>query len=151
MAPVVCACLPSACRGEQRFDVDVPDLERRYKALQRRLHPDKFSTASSLEQEYAHQQARQRPPALAPSGELRGFRRPARVVPRRLLPWPLPLPSTLQAAVVNQAYDVLKAPLRRAHYIVSCDRAAAPAAQPACGAAAHARWRDRQPLLPRRS
>lgn len=46
------------CRGERRFDVNVPDLERRYKALQRRLHPDKFSTASALEREYAHQQAR---------------------------------------------------------------------------------------------
>jgi len=28
------------------------------------------------------------------------------------------LPLGLQAAVVNQAYDVLKKPLRRAHYIV---------------------------------
>lgn len=65
--------------GERRFDVNVPDLERRYKALQRRLHPDKFSTASALEREYAHQ----------------------------------------QAAVVNQAYDVLKKPLRRAHYILN--------------------------------
>ncbi|KAL4437292.1 hypothetical protein ABPG75_004431 [Micractinium tetrahymenae] len=65
--------------GEQRFDVDAPDLEQRYRALQRRLHPDKFSTASPLEQEYAHQ----------------------------------------QAAVVNQAYDVLKKPLRRAHYILN--------------------------------
>jgi curved DNA-binding protein CbpA len=27
-----------------------------------------------------------------------------------------------QAAAVNQAYDVLKRPLRRAHYIVSCCR-----------------------------
>ena len=52
---------PSAAQlssAEPRFDVDLGDLERRYKALQRRLHPDKFSQASAFEQEYAHQQAR---------------------------------------------------------------------------------------------
>ena len=61
------------------FDLDVAALERQYKGLQRRLHPDKYATASSLEREYAEQ----------------------------------------QAAAVNQAYDILKRPLRRAHYIVS--------------------------------
>jgi molecular chaperone HscB len=67
------------CRDQPQFELDLRDLERRYKALQIRLHPDKFATASSLEQEYAQQ----------------------------------------QAAAINQAYDVLKRPLRRAHYIVS--------------------------------
>ncbi|KAI3424842.1 hypothetical protein D9Q98_008228 [Chlorella vulgaris] len=64
---------------QPQFELDLRDLERRYKALQIRLHPDKFATASSLEQEYAQQ----------------------------------------QAAAINQAYDVLKRPLRRAHYILS--------------------------------
>jgi hypothetical protein len=64
---------------EPAFDLDPQWLEQTYKGLQRQLHPDKFSTASPLEKEYAHQ----------------------------------------QAAVVNAAYDVLKKPLRRAHYIVS--------------------------------
>eukprot|EP00887_Chlorella_sp_A99_P007239 scaffold2.g7239.t1 len=63
---------------EPSFDVDVGGLERRYRDLQRRLHPDKFSTASELEREYSQQ----------------------------------------QAAVVNLAYEVLKRPLRRAHYIL---------------------------------
>lgn len=66
-------------RDEPAFDVDPAALERQYKALQVRLHPDKYALASPLELEYAQQ----------------------------------------QAAVVNQAYDVLKKPLRRAHYIVS--------------------------------
>ncbi|EFN52990.1 hypothetical protein CHLNCDRAFT_12745, partial [Chlorella variabilis] len=61
------------------FDLDVAALERQYKGLQRRLHPDKYATASSLEREYAEQ----------------------------------------QAAAVNQAYDILKRPLRRAHYILN--------------------------------
>lgn len=73
--------LPSI-REEGAFDLDVAELERRYKALQLRLHPDRFGTASPLEREHAAQ----------------------------------------QAAAVNQAYDVLKRPLRRAHYIVSCRR-----------------------------
>jgi molecular chaperone HscB len=38
------------------FDLDPSQLEQTYKGLQKQLHPDKFSTASSLEQEYAHQQ-----------------------------------------------------------------------------------------------
>lgn len=64
---------------EPVFSLDPQQLEKTYKGLQRQLHPDKFSTASPLEKEYAHQ----------------------------------------QAAVVNAAYDVLKKPLRRAHYILN--------------------------------
>lgn len=60
------------------FDLDSGRLEQRYKELQRRLHPDRFTIHSELEREYSDQ----------------------------------------QAALVNQAYDVLKRPLRRAHYIL---------------------------------
>jgi glutathione S-transferase len=69
---------PSLRSSEPAFDLDLSRLEQQYKALQRRLHPDKFATASAQEQEYAAQ----------------------------------------QATAVNQAYDVLKRPLRRASYIV---------------------------------
>jgi hypothetical protein len=70
---------PSLRSSEPAFDLDLSRLEQQYKALQRRLHPDKFATGSPQEQEYAAQ----------------------------------------QATAINQAYDVLKRPLRRASYIVS--------------------------------
>ncbi|KAL6773851.1 HSC20 [Auxenochlorella protothecoides x Auxenochlorella symbiontica] len=39
------------------FDVDAEKLEARYKALQKALHPDKFSTASPREQAFSDAQA----------------------------------------------------------------------------------------------
>ncbi len=39
------------------FDVDVTELERTYKAMQRRLHPDKFSTANPKERAHSEDQA----------------------------------------------------------------------------------------------
>ena len=51
---------PLSRRAEPVFDLDPSQLEQTYKGLQKQLHPDKFSTASSLEQEYAHQQVRLR-------------------------------------------------------------------------------------------
>ena len=40
-----------------KFDINMRELERRYKDLQRVLHPDKFSTASPAEKEYSAEQA----------------------------------------------------------------------------------------------
>lgn len=45
-------------RPHGAFDLDAAELEQRYKGLQRRLHPDKFSSHSALEKEYADQQVR---------------------------------------------------------------------------------------------
>ncbi|KAK9829232.1 hypothetical protein WJX72_004652 [[Myrmecia] bisecta] len=63
---------------EPTFDVDVGDLEKTYKSLQRQLHPDKFATQREEEKEYSAQ----------------------------------------QSALVNQAYNILRSPLRRAHYVL---------------------------------
>ena len=41
----------------QRFDLDLKELEQRYKTLQKVLHPDKFSSASAAEKEYSAEQA----------------------------------------------------------------------------------------------
>ena len=68
------------CSPRPAFDLDPADLEARYKALQRRLHPDGFSTAPPTEREF----------------------------------------SAEQASAVNQAYDTLRRPLRRAAYMVGC-------------------------------
>lgn len=80
-------------RDGASFDLDSERLEQRYKELQRRLHPDRFTIHSELEREYSDQ----------------------------------------QAALVNQAYDVLKRPLRRAHYIVSLSLHPSPEAAHPCG------------------
>lgn len=66
------------CSSEHTFEVDPSSLEARYKDLQKRLHPDRFSVASPQEREH----------------------------------------SADQASVVNQAFDTLKRPLKRAHYMV---------------------------------
>lgn len=39
------------CRAEGEFKINDTLLDRRYKDLQRQLHPDKFSTKSDLERE----------------------------------------------------------------------------------------------------
>ena len=177
------------CRDRPMFDLDVGELERRYKALQRRLHPDKYSTGACgwvggwvpaggpvcaacpaagccgrrhcggcllhgqllpavlcchrLEAHLAERTCMrafpttpERPCSLPPAARVRTrtSRRiklchttsPLSPIQLTQLP-PPPAASSLeleyahqQAAVVNQAYDVLKKPLRRAHYIVSC-------------------------------
>jgi molecular chaperone HscB len=61
------------------FDIDVAALDRRYFALQRQLHPDRF----------------------------------ARKTPREKAI------SQLQAAALNEAYETLKQPLRRARYLAA--------------------------------
>jgi molecular chaperone HscB len=61
------------------FDVDAADLQRRYVALQRQLHPDRFATRPAAE----------RALALARASDL------------------------------NQAYEMLKAPLERAEYLLT--------------------------------
>lgn len=66
------------CSAQPQFDIDLGDLEKRYKRLQVRLHPDRFATMSHEEKTH----------------------------------------SADQAAAVNQAYDVLRKPLKRAHYMV---------------------------------
>lgn len=43
--------------GQPRFDVALGDLEKRYKILQFKLHPDKSATASPAEQQHAADQA----------------------------------------------------------------------------------------------
>ena len=40
-----------------KFDIDLRELEQRYKTLQKVLHPDKYSSASSVEREYSAEQA----------------------------------------------------------------------------------------------
>lgn len=105
------------CRDEPVFDLDPQQLEQRYKGLQRQLHPDKYSTGGWMECTYctcyeagwflygdgvgtaANPILRPLPPAAASPLEKEYAHQ--------------------QAAVVNAAYDVLKKPLRRAHYIVS--------------------------------
>ncbi len=61
------------------FDIDADDLASRYRELQRRLHPDKFASASDQE--------------------------------RRL--------SLQMTALVNEAFQTLKDPMRRARYLLS--------------------------------
>ena len=61
------------------FDVDRGDLDRRYFALQRDLHPDRFATRSAREREISLQ----------------------------------------QSTSLNQAYETVKSPLRRAEYLLS--------------------------------
>lgn len=41
----------------KKFDIDLRQLERSYKSLQKVLHPDKFSSASQAEKEYSAEQA----------------------------------------------------------------------------------------------
>jgi molecular chaperone HscB len=60
------------------FDIDAAELDRRYFALQRNLHPDRFARRSARER------------ALAES----------------------------QSATLNQGYETLKDPLRRAGYLL---------------------------------
>ena len=60
------------------YDIDEEALERKFKALQWQLHPDRYTTANAVEQSH----------------------------------------STDQAALVNEAYKVLKDPLLRAEYMV---------------------------------
>mmetsp|Transcript_3143 Transcript_3143/g.9292 ORF Transcript_3143/g.9292 Transcript_3143/m.9292 type:complete len:264 (+) Transcript_3143:60-851(+) len=43
--------------GALKFDIDLQELEKRYKTLQKVLHPDKYSSASPAEQEYSAEQA----------------------------------------------------------------------------------------------
>jgi molecular chaperone HscB len=43
--------------GALKFDIDLRELEQRYKTLQKVLHPDKYSSASSVEREYSAEQA----------------------------------------------------------------------------------------------
>lgn len=40
-----------------KFDIDLRELEQRYKTLQKVLHPDKYSSASPAEREYSAEQA----------------------------------------------------------------------------------------------
>ncbi len=61
------------------FDVDKGDLDRRYFALQRDLHPDRFATRAAREREISLQ----------------------------------------QSTSLNQAYETVKSPLRRAEYLLS--------------------------------
>lgn len=61
------------------FDVDKTDLDQRYFALQRDLHPDRFATRSAREREISLQ----------------------------------------QSTSLNQAYETVKSPLRRAEYLLS--------------------------------
>ncbi|MHB8622397.1 MAG: Fe-S protein assembly co-chaperone HscB [Sulfuricaulis sp.] len=61
------------------FDIDGDDLARRYRELQRRVHPDKFANASGQE--------------------------------RRL--------SLQMTALVNEAFQTLKDPVRRGRYLLS--------------------------------
>ena len=44
-------------RPKPAFEVDIPSLEASYKALQFRLHPDRFATRPSEEQKYAASQS----------------------------------------------------------------------------------------------
>lgn len=44
-------------RDNPTFDLDIVELESKYKALQRRLHPDRFSTAPEQQKEYSLEQA----------------------------------------------------------------------------------------------
>ncbi len=60
------------------FDIDVADLSTRYREIQRRLHPDKFSSASDQD--------------------------------RRL--------SVQMTALVNEAFQTLKDPLKRGRYVL---------------------------------
>lgn len=59
------------------FDVDIAELDRRYFALQRQLHPDRFARRTPREKAISQQ----------------------------------------QAAALNEAYETLKHPLRRARYL----------------------------------
>ena len=43
--------------GALKFDIDLRELEQRYKTLQKVLHPDKYSSASPVEREYSAEQA----------------------------------------------------------------------------------------------
>lgn len=61
------------------FDVDKTDLDQRYFALQRDLHPDRFATRAAREREISLQ----------------------------------------QSTSLNQAYETVKSPLRRAEYLLS--------------------------------
>ncbi len=61
------------------FDVDRGDLDRRYFALQRDLHPDRFATRAAREREISLQ----------------------------------------QSTSLNEAYETVKSPLRRAEYLLS--------------------------------
>ena len=63
---------------EKRFTLNMEDLERHYFAMQRRLHPDRFSTKSSKEKAISQQ----------------------------------------QAVSLNEAYETLKDPLKRAIYLL---------------------------------
>lgn len=64
--------------GQPRsFDVDLAGLDRRYFALQRQLHPDRFARKTAREKAVSQQ----------------------------------------QAAALNEAYETLKNPLRRARYL----------------------------------
>jgi len=67
---------------QQEFELNIEDLTSRYRALQSKIHPDKFANASEKER------------AL----------------------------SVQKAALVNDAYQTLKSPLRRAKYMLYlCD------------------------------
>jgi molecular chaperone HscB len=61
------------------FDIDPGELDRRYFALQRQLHPDRFARKTPREKAMSQQ----------------------------------------QAAALNEAYETLKHPLRRAHYLAA--------------------------------
>ncbi|MEO5337004.1 MAG: Fe-S protein assembly co-chaperone HscB [Magnetospirillum sp. WYHS-4] len=63
---------------EARYELDLAELDRRYFALQRRLHPDRFATRTPRERALSQQ----------------------------------------QATSLNEAYETLKDPLRRADYLV---------------------------------
>ena len=67
------------------FDIDRADLDRRYFEAQRRLHPDRFATATPRERALSQQ----------------------------------------QATSVNQAYETLKDPLRRADTLIHLEGTAA--------------------------
>lgn len=47
----------SAGKQAHKFDINLQDLERRYKDLHKVLHPDKFSSATLAEREYSAEQA----------------------------------------------------------------------------------------------
>ena len=62
----------------ESYDLDLAELSKRYRKLQKAVHPDRFASASDLE--------------------------------RRL--------SVQQSALINEAYQTLKSPLRRAQYML---------------------------------
>lgn len=86
--------------------MDLVKLEVSFKALQRKIHPDKFATASAEERAHA-EQVRQT------------------INHARIPPPPLPLPLTEERAhveqhssLVNDAVATLRCPLRRALHLL---------------------------------